>query len=220
MSLVPDSSTSVDPSVSSIVNPATSSSVVTTETVWSATLLKSESDIESTIVIVMVEFWSPSMMSSSAPVTVTVCAVSQFAGVKEIVPDIVASPVSLEDIAITTLSLGCASRTIVNVSVVPDSSTSVEPSNSSTVNPATSSSVVSTETVWLATASKSLSELASSTATVIVEVIVPSIMLSSTPVTVTVCGVSQFADVKVSELLPDASPASLKLTVTITSDVG
>ena len=127
MSVVPDSSTSVDPSVSSIVNPATSSSVVTTDTVWSATLLKSESDIESTIVMVMVEFWSPSMISSSAPVTVTVCGVSQFAGVKEIVPDIVASPISLEDIAITTLSLGWASRTIVNVSVVPDSSTSVEP---------------------------------------------------------------------------------------------
>ena len=87
------------------------------------------------------------MISSSAPVTVTVCGVSQFAGVKEIVPDIVASPISLEDIAITTLSLGWASRTTVNVSVVPDSSTSVAPSSSTMVNPATSSSVVSTETV-------------------------------------------------------------------------
>ena len=33
VSVVPDSSTSVDPSVSSIVNPATSSSRVSTETV-------------------------------------------------------------------------------------------------------------------------------------------------------------------------------------------
>ncbi|GIR37532.1 MAG: hypothetical protein CM15mP49_29170 [Actinomycetota bacterium] len=49
-----------------------------------------------------------------------------------------------------------------------------------------------------ATASKSSSELASSTATVIVEVIVPSTMSSSAPVTVTVCAVSQFAGVKVS----------------------
>ena len=108
----------------------------------------------------------------------------------------------------------------MNVSVVPDSSTSVEPSNSSTVNPATSSSVVDTETVRSATASKSSSELASSTATVIVEVIVPSIRSSSAPVTVTVCAVSQFAGVKVSGLLTVASPVSLDVTVRTTSDVG
>ena len=74
----------------------------------------------------------------------------------------------------------------MNVSVVPDSSTSVDPSSSTIVNPAASSSVVSTVTVWLAIVSKSSSELASSTATVIVEVMVPSMILSSTPVTVTV----------------------------------
>ena len=74
----------------------------------------------------------------------------------------------------------------MNVSVLPDSSTSVDPSVSSIVNPATSSSRVSTETVWSATLSKSSSELASSTAIVIVEVMVPSMMLSSAPVTVTV----------------------------------
>ena len=47
----------------------------------------------------------------------------------------------------TTLDDGCASRTTVNVSVVPDSSTAVDPSGSETVNPATSSSVVETVTV-------------------------------------------------------------------------
>ena len=54
------------------------------------------------------------------------------------------------------------------------------------VNPAVSLSVVATETVWFATESKLLSELPSFTATVTVELIVPSMRLSSTPVTVTV----------------------------------
>ena len=40
------------------------------------------------------------------------------------------------------------------------------------------------------------------------EVTVPSIMLSSAPVTVTVCAVSQFADVKVSVEVTVASPVS------------
>ena len=101
----------------------------------------------------------------------TVCGVSQVAAVKLRVLVTVASPVSSVVSEITTSDAGCASRTIVNVSVVPDSSTSVEPSNSSTVNPATSSSVVDTETVRSATASKSSSELASSTAIVIVEAV-------------------------------------------------
>ena len=39
----------------------------------------------------------------------------------------VASPVSLEAIAITTFEAGCAFRTMVNVSVVPDSATLVDP---------------------------------------------------------------------------------------------
>ena len=89
----------------------------------------------------------PSTVKSSAPVTVTVCAVSQFAGVNVSEPDIVASPVSLDVKAITTSDVGCASSTTVNVSVVPDSSTSVEPSSSTIVNPGTSSSVVETEIV-------------------------------------------------------------------------
>ena len=59
----------------------------------------------------------------------------------------VVSAVSLDDTDITTSVVGWASRTIVNVSVVPDSSTSVDPSDSTIVNPATSSSVVVAETV-------------------------------------------------------------------------
>ena len=93
------------------------------------------------------EVMVPSTRSSSAPVTVTVCGVSQFAGVKVSGLLTVASPVSLETTVITTSEVGWASRTTVNVSVLPASVTSVAPSSSTMVNPATSSSVVSTETV-------------------------------------------------------------------------
>ena len=87
------------------------------------------------------------MMSSSTPVTVTVCGVSQLAFVNVRVPVAVASPVSLEEIESTTSDDGCALRTTVKVSVVPDSSTLVDPPLSAMVNPAVSSSVVVAETV-------------------------------------------------------------------------
>ena len=54
----------------------------------------------------------------------------------------------------------------------------------------------------------------------IVEVWVPSIMLSSTPVTVTVLAVSQFDDVNVSELVTVASPVSADEIERTTSVVG
>ena len=54
----------------------------------------------------------------------------------------------------------------------------------------------------------------------IVEVMVPSTRSSSVPVTVTVCGVSQFAEVKVSGLLRVASPVSSDVIVRTTSEVG
>ena len=54
----------------------------------------------------MVEETVPSTRSSSAPVTVTVCAVSQFAGVKVSVQVTVASPVSDEAMERTTLLSG------------------------------------------------------------------------------------------------------------------
>ena len=109
-------------------------------------------------------------------------------------------------------------RTMVNVSVVPDSATDVDPPVSAIVNPATSSSVVVAVTVWSATPSKSSSELPSLTLTVIVEEIVPSTRSSSTPVTVTVCGVSQLALVKVRALVTVASPVSLDVIAKTTSD--
>ena len=71
----------------------------------------------------------PSTMSSSTPVTVTVCAVSQFIGVNVSVPVVDISLVSFGVTVMTTSDVGWASRTTVNVSVLPDSSTSVAPSS-------------------------------------------------------------------------------------------
>ncbi len=68
--------------------------------------------------------------------------------------------------------------------------------------------------------SKSSSELASSTAMVIVEVMVPSTRSSSAPVTVTVCAVSQLTGVKVTVAGTVASPVSSDVMVRTTSDVG
>ena len=108
----------------------------------------------------------------------------------------------------------------MNVSVVPDSATPVDPPNSTTVKPAWSLSVVVAATVWSFSASKSSSESASTIEIVMVVPWSPSMMSSSTPVTVTVCGVSQFADVKVRGLLTDDSEISFELTAITTSDVG
>ena len=72
VSVVPDSATLVEPPVSAIVNPATSSSVVVTETVSSLRESNESSDELSTTAIVMVVDCVPSMRSSSTPVTVTV----------------------------------------------------------------------------------------------------------------------------------------------------
>ena len=78
---------------------------------------------------------------------VTDCAVSQFIGVNVSVPVVDTSVVSYGVTVMTTSEVGWASRTTVNVSVLPASVTSVAPSSSTMVKPATSSSVVSTETV-------------------------------------------------------------------------
>ena len=72
---------------------------------------------------VMVEVMVPSMMLSSTPVTVTVCAEFQFAAVKVSVLVTVASSASLEEIENTTSDAGCALRTMVKVSVIPVSET-------------------------------------------------------------------------------------------------
>ncbi len=68
--------------------------------------------------------WPPSTRASSIPVTVTVCAVSQFALVKvKVEADTVVSPVSAEVMDKTTSDDGWAPKTAVNVVVVPDSLT-------------------------------------------------------------------------------------------------
>ena len=108
----------------------------------------------------------------------------------------------------------------MNVSVLPDSSTSVAASVSSIVNPGASLSAVSTDTVWSAIASKSSSELASMMDITTDDVTVPSIMLSSIPVTVTVCGVSQFEGVNVNVLVVVASDVSFEAVDITTSEVG
>ena len=79
--------------------------------------------------------------------TVTVCGTFQFevVNVSELVTNV--SVLSDETMSITTSDCGWASRTTVNVSVVPDSATSVEPSVSETVKSGISSSVVVTITV-------------------------------------------------------------------------
>ena len=65
-----------------------------------------------------------------------------------------------------------------------------------------------------------LSELPSFTATVIVEVMVPSTRLSSTPVTVTVCAEFQFPEVNVSALVTVASPVSPEVIARTTFEAG
>ena len=83
----------------------------------------------------------PSSKSSSTPVTVTVWAVSQLAGVKvRVVGVVLASPVSSLLTVSTTLEVGWALRTTVKLSLLPDSSTVAVVLER--VNPAASSSVV------------------------------------------------------------------------------
>ena len=85
------------------------------------------SDAASTTATVMVEVMVPSIMLSSAPVTVTVRGVFQFSVLNVNGVFTVASPVSEEETIKTTLESGCAFNTRVKVSVVPDSETLVDP---------------------------------------------------------------------------------------------
>ena len=163
----------------------------------------------------------PSMRLSSTPLTVTVCAEFQFPEVKvRVAGDTVASPVSPDVIEITTFEAGCALSTTVKVSVVPVSATLVDPLVCAMVNPATSLSVVVTETVWSATPSKASSVIASMIEIVVVEVCDPSIMLSSTPVRVTICAEFQFAAVKVRVPVTVTSPVSPEEIENTTSEDG
>ena len=103
-------------------------------------LLSSSTDI------VMVVFILPSIILSSTPVTVTVCALFQFAFVNvKLDADTVASPVSPDVTLITTSLSGCAPNTTVKVAVLPPSVT--VPEIAPNVKAAVSLSVVVTVTV-------------------------------------------------------------------------
>src|SRR5581483_422552 len=83
----------------------------------------------------MVPVWGPSTTVSSTAVTVTVCAVAKFAGVK--VKGLGATVTCVPGfIVIVTLAVGAVVRTTVIVSVAPPSVTLVLPNDCVTVTPA------------------------------------------------------------------------------------
>ena len=171
---------------------------------------------------VRVAVWSPSVSVSSIPVTVTVCGVSQSDVVNvNAVGATVTSPVSPDDVLISTSDDGWVLRTTVNVSVPPASVVTVEPSDSEIEIPGESSSEVVTVIVWSDRASNALSLEASTTETVTAVVWLPSVRLSSTPVISTYWDVDQFADVNVNVAGDTvASPVSADDTSNTTSEVG
>ena len=88
----------------------------------------------------------PSSRVSSTPVTVTVCALFQFADVKVTLDGLtVPSAVLFELRPTVTFAVGCAVRTIVNVAV-PPASVVVNPLVGVTVKPDASLSVFVTAT--------------------------------------------------------------------------
>ena len=196
-SVVRASLTAVDP-VSVTVKPAASSFVLLTVTVWSESGSYVLSELASLIERVIVASTEPSRMSSSSPVSVTVCGASQSAAVNVSWAGLtVTSPVSSLDTSMTTFDVGSEVSTTVRSSVVPDSDTVEPPPDSLTMKPAVSSSEVVVETVWLATPSNASSELGSLMDTRTSVTWSPSATSSSTPVTVTVCAVFQLPGVKV-----------------------
>ena len=67
------------------------------------------------------------MMLSSTPVTVTVCAEFQFAGVKVSEPETVDSLVSTQVMVPTTWVVWCSVEAAVKKTMVADSATKVDP---------------------------------------------------------------------------------------------
>src|SRR6478735_1697618 len=135
------------------------------------------------------------MVPSSTPVTVTCWATFQVVAVKESVAGatVPSVTVSLERAMLTGPS-GWDLRTTVKVAVVPGVVAQVV---GATVMPTLSSSTLTTDTVLVASAAylASAPEALSDT----VYDWLPSATFSSTPVTVTVCGVDQLLAVNVSE---------------------
>ena len=96
-------------------------------TVWSASASNALSLDASTIDTVTAVVWLPSVRLSFTPVTVMVCAVSQFELVNvNWAGDTVTSPVSADPTDTTTLDAGWASSTTVNESVPPASVTDAD----------------------------------------------------------------------------------------------
>ena len=202
------------------VNAAVSSSVVVAVTVWSASASKALSLEVSTTETVTAVVWFPSARSSFTPVTVTVWALFQ----SELVNvnwagDTVASPVSADETPSTTSEDGWAPSTAVNVVVDPASEMVILVPER--VKDAVSSSEVLTDTVESTTESYASSDDPSTTVTVTAVVWLPSIKLSSAPVTVTVCAVSQSLLEKVNCAgATVASPVSADETLSTTSEEG
>ena len=162
-----------------------------------------------------------SSTSLSTPVTVTVCAVLQFAFVNVSAPLTVATDEEPVVGVTVTFPEGRVLRTTVYVAVRPEPLASVTVTAfSDTVTPGVSLSVVVTLTSVFERAVyfKSVPVGAPSS---MLYVTVPSASLSSWPVTVTVCAVLQFEVVNVRED-GDAVPSvvSLLATVIATSAVG
>ena len=164
----------------------------------------------------------PSVRASSIPVTVTDCATFQLPGEKvRLVGVASTSPGSSLAIVSTTSERGSASRTTLKMSCVPVSDTVVEPPGSVIEKPATSSSVVVTVTVWFASASNASSEEPALTEMVMVDAWLPSSTRSSTPVTVTVCGVFQSPGVKMMlDTSTTTSPGSPEVMFSTTLETG
>ena len=168
-------------------------------TVSLSTLAKSGSEFSAVISTIISNWMSPSISESSAGVTVIDCGTFQFSGVNvNVWIDIEASSEMFAFsnwfstgitscgcvIVISTLLVGCALRTIANVSSVPSSETTVSPPVWMTVKPAMSSSMVSTGMTVLARPSKSSSVVCGSIAIVMSEFWSPSIRNSLNAVTV------------------------------------
>ncbi len=172
-----------------------------TLTLWSASASQALSDRASLTASVTLTVELPSTVGglSSAPVTVTGCGVSQFARVKVNCGGVtVTSPAFALLTSKTTSDSGRAAKATVQLSVVPFSDTVAD--DLLRVTPGKSLSRLVTATIWSGSGSQALLDCASSTEIVTATTALPSTLgkLSLIPVTVTCCGVFQFAVVNVS----------------------
>ncbi|MBA7684318.1 hypothetical protein ES703_92711 [subsurface metagenome] len=168
--------------------------------------------------------WLPSATRSSTPVTVTVCGMDQLAFVKVITPEsavngavIVPSVLSPVDTFIVTSDVGCVPSTTSKELDVPLSDISIaEPAFTNTLAGPSSSTFVK-----LTSTGSIVPSYAGSVEAVIPSNIIndwlPSAARSSTPVTVTVCGMSQFPFVKV--ITPESAANGAVIVPSVLSPV-